>query len=44
MCMLRQSCSLSMLYRTCEYLHGSVRLGGLDMAQWVVYLGHACLF
>ena len=29
--MLRQGCSLSMLYRTCEYEHGDVRLGGLGM-------------
>ena len=31
MCMLRQECSLSMLHKTCEKLHGSVRLGGLIM-------------
>ena len=28
--MLRQGCSLSMLHRTCEKLHGDVRLGGLS--------------
>ena len=31
MCMLRQGCSLTMLHRTCEKLHGSVTLGGLSM-------------
>ena len=31
MCMLRQRCSLSMLHRTCEKVHGGVRLGGLGM-------------
>ena len=31
MCMLRQWCSLSMLHRTCEYMHEGVRLGGLRM-------------
>ena len=29
--MLRQRCSLSMLHRTCEKVHGGVRLGGLGM-------------
>ena len=29
--MLRQGCSLSMLHRTCEILHGNVRLDGLRM-------------
>ena len=27
--MLRQGCSLTMLHRTCETLHGGDRLGGL---------------
>ena len=31
MCMLRQGCSLSMLHRTCENVHGGVRLCGLGM-------------
>ena len=31
MCMLRQGCSLSMLHRTCEPVHWSVRLDGLGM-------------
>ena len=31
MCMLRQGCSLSMLQRTCEKMHGGVRFGGLSM-------------
>ena len=31
MYMLRQGCSLSMLHRTCEKLHGGVKLGGLSM-------------
>ena len=31
--MLRQGCSLSMLHRTCEKLHGGVRLGGLCMLK-----------
>ena len=31
MCMLRQGCSLSMLHRTCEKVHGGVRLDGLGM-------------
>ena len=29
--MVRQGCSLSMLYKTCEKLKGHVRLGGLSM-------------
>ena len=29
--MLRQRCSLSMLHRTCEKLHGVVTLSGLSM-------------
>ena len=29
--MLRQRCALSMLHRTCENVHGGVRLGGLGM-------------
>ena len=29
--MLREACSLSTLYRTCENVHGGVRLGGLGM-------------
>ena len=29
--MLRQWCSLRMLHRTCEEMHGSVRLCGLAM-------------
>ena len=29
--MLRQGCSLSILHRTCEKLHGGVRLGGLSI-------------
>ena len=29
--MLRQGCSLGMLHRTCENVHGGVRLGGLGM-------------
>ena len=29
--MLRQGCSLSILHRTCEKVHGGVRLGGLGM-------------
>ena len=28
---VRQGCSLSMFHRTCEKLHGDVRLGGLSM-------------
>ena len=31
MCMLGQGCSLSMLHRPCEYVHGGDRLGGLGM-------------
>ena len=31
MCMLKQGCSLSMNHRTCENVHGDVRLGGLGM-------------
>ena len=31
MSMLRQRCSLSMLHRSCEYVHGGVRLDGLGM-------------
>ena len=30
MCKLRQWCSLSMLHRTCENMHGGVALGGLS--------------
>ena len=33
MCKLRQRCSQSMLQRTCEYMHGSVRLGELGMSN-----------
>ena len=29
--MLRQGCFLSMLHRTCEKVHGGVRLGGLTI-------------
>ena len=39
MCMLRQRCSLSMLHRTCEYLHGV--LGWVDEA---CPISCACLF
>ena len=39
MYMLRQGCSLSMLHRTCEKVHGDVRLGGLGMSNIC-----ACLF
>ena len=35
MYMLRQKCSLSMAHRTCEYVHGGVRLGGLGMPNIV---------
>ena len=31
--MLRQGCSLIMLLRPCEKLHGDVRLGGLNMTN-----------
>ena len=31
MSMLRQGCSLGMFHRTCEKLHGGVRVGGLSM-------------
>ena len=31
MCMLRLGCFLSMFHRTCEILHGGVRLGGLSI-------------
>ena len=31
MWMLRQWCSLNMLNRTCEYMHGGVRLVGWNM-------------
>ena len=31
MCMLRQGCSLSMLHRTCEKVHGGARWGGPGM-------------
>ena len=30
MCILSQGCSLSMLHRTCEKLHGHVVLGGFN--------------
>ena len=38
---VRQGCSLSMLHKTCEKVHGGVMLGGLNMPQ---YLAHAFLF
>ena len=39
MWMLRQWYSLSMLHRTCDKLHGEVRLGGLGMpnVMWMPF-------
>ena len=37
MCILRQGCSLSMLHRTCEKVHGGVRLGGLRLPN-IMYM------
>ena len=43
MCMLRQGCSLSMLHRTCEKLHGGLGwfsiMGVLDCFNGVGVLG-----
>ena len=36
--MLRQWCSMSMLHRTCEYIHVGVRFGGLSLPNGWCFL------
>ena len=40
MCMCRQRYSLCMLHRTCESVHGGVRLGGQGMLNILYMLSY----
>ena len=40
MCMLRQWCSLSMLHRTCEYMHGVLGWGISMPSGWCILCTH----